>query len=274
MYCGNPAAEAAKGPANFERRTWYLMERAPIQNSAKFSALSTHSACYAGGPDRQLSSLSGRQGDTIPTLPYQPQRETSAMTQDQLEKILEAIDQANSLDPNKEIEQGEGQPRELLYGRRMSRWLARLRADADAALQIAARAQHIRRWEHPREEYPMDRKGYLAWRRGLYTFHAEQVGAIMEAAGVDSTLIERVSFLLHKKQLHDDADTQALEDAACLVFLEHHIGEFAAKTDREKMIGIIRKTWRKMSEQGHEFALKLNFSPEVMALIGEALGDG
>jgi hypothetical protein len=120
------------------------------------------------------------------------------MTQHQLEKILEAIDQANSLDPNREIEHGESQPKELLYGRRMSAWLARLRPDADAALQIAARAQHIRRWEHPREEYPMDRKGYLAWRRGLYTFHAEQIGAIMEAAGVDGSLIERVSFLLQK----------------------------------------------------------------------------
>ena len=120
----------------------------------------------------------------------------------------------------------------------------------------------------------MDRKGYLAWRRGLYTFHAEQVGAIMEAAGVDGALIERVSFLLHKKQLHDDADTQALEDAACLVFLEFHIAEFAAKTEHEKMINIVRKTWRKMSDQGHEFALKLNYAPEVSALLGEALADG
>ena len=120
----------------------------------------------------------------------------------------------------------------------------------------------------------MDRKGYLAWRRGLYTFHAEQVGAIMEAVGVESTLVERVSFLLHKKQLHDDPDTQALEDAACLVFLEFHIGEFAAKTEHEKMINIIRKTWRKMSDQGHAHALKLSYSPEVTALIGEALGDG
>lgn len=196
------------------------------------------------------------------------------MNQSTLDAILEAIDQANSLDPNRELESGESLPRELLYGRRMSAWLARLRPDADAALQIAARAQHIRRWEHPREEYPMDRKGYLAWRRGLYTFHAEQVGAIMESAGVDPAKIERVSFLLHKKQLHDDADTQALEDAACLVFLEFHIAEFAAKTEHEKMIGIIRKTWRKMSDRGHEFALRLNYGPGVSALLGEALGDG
>lgn len=196
------------------------------------------------------------------------------MTQDQLEKILQAIDEANAQDPNTVFAFDCVLPNELLYGRRMSTWLAELRPDADAALQIAARAQHIRRWQHPREEYPMDRKGYLAWRRGLYTFHAEQVGAIMDSFGVDPALIERVSFLLHKKQLHDDPDTQALEDAACLVFLKFHIGEFAAKTDREKMIGIVRKTWRKMSDEGHAFALTLDYTPEVAALLGEALADG
>lgn len=196
------------------------------------------------------------------------------MNQPTLDAILEAIDAANSADPNMEYVNGANQPKEFIYGRRMSAWLAKLRPDADAALQIAARAQHIRRWERPREEYPMDRKGYLAWRRGLYTFHAEQVGALMEAEGVEPDVIERVSFLLHKKRLHDDADTQALEDAACLVFLEFHMAEFAAKTERDKMINIIRKTWRKMSERGHEHALKLDYTPEVAALIGEALGDG
>ena len=189
------------------------------------------------------------------------------MNQSTLSAILEAIDRANSADPNLE----EGQPRELLYGQRMSAWLACLRPDADAALRIAARAQHIRRWEHPREEYSMDRKGYLAWRRGLYSFHAEQVGTLMTSEGVEPALIERVSFLLHKKQLHDDSDTQALEDAACLVFLEFNIGEFAAKTDRDKLIDIVRKTWRKMSDQGHALALELNYAPEVSALLGEAL---
>lgn len=192
------------------------------------------------------------------------------MTQEQLEEILHAIDLANRQDPNLD----HGQPREMLYGRRMSAWLGRLNPDADAPLQIAARAQHIRRWEHPREEYPMDRKGYLAWRRGLYSFHAEQVGAIMAKFGAEPTLIDRVSFLLHKKQLHDDPDTQALEDAACLVFLEFHIAEFAAKTDREKMVNIVRKTWKKMSDKGHTFALSLPFAPDVAALLGEALADG
>lgn len=196
------------------------------------------------------------------------------MNDDILQNILTDIDTANSADPNRETWADAGHPKELLYGHRMSTWLSALRPDADAPLQIAARAQHICRWEHPRDSYPMDRKGYLAWRRGLYTFHAERVGSIMAKLGVDRETIERVSFLLHKKKLHDDPDTQALEDAACLVFLQFHIGEFAAKTDHEKMVNIVRKTWGKMSDGGHEHALTLDFSEDVKSLVGEALNNG
>ena len=191
-----------------------------------------------------------------------------------LDEILNRIDAANAADPNRESAGGGEEPAALLYGRRMSAWIDRLRPGAPPALQIAARAQHIRRWEHPRTEYPADRRGYLAWRRSLYTFHAEQAGAIMRDCGADETLIEQVSFLLHKKQLNDDPDTQALEDAACLVFLEHHLEEFAARTDRDKMIGILRKTWRKMSEAGRRHALALDLPEAARDLVAEALGDG
>jgi len=191
-----------------------------------------------------------------------------------LQSILADIDVANSADPNKEMWGGQSHPKELLYGHRMSAWLEELRPDADVALQIAARAQHIRRWERPRDSYPMDRRGYLAWRRDLYTFHAEKAAEIIRAHGGGEDVVERVSFLLHKKRLHDDPDTQTLENAACLVFLEHHIAEFAARMDREKMVAIIRKTWRKMSNEGHTHAMNLEYPEPVRALIGEALSDG
>lgn len=196
------------------------------------------------------------------------------MNQTTLDSILHAIDTANAADPNQESDGGTAHPAALRYGQRMSAWLERLRPDAPPALQIAARAQHIRRWQHPRSEYPDGRRGYLAWRRALYTFHAEQAGAIMREYGADEAEIDRVSFLLHKKKLGSDPDTQALEDAACLVFLEYHIAEFAARTDRDKMVSIIRKTWRKMSEDGHRHAMQLTFPPDVQALIEEALAHG
>jgi len=190
-----------------------------------------------------------------------------------LQSILDAIDVANAEDPNRESDGITDQPAARLYGHRMSAWLERLRPDANPALQIAARAQHIRRWQHPRSEYPMDRRGYLAWRRGLYTFHAEQVGALMAAHRASEDAIERVSFLLHKRNLANDPDTQALEDAACLVFLEFHIRDFAAKTEHEKMVGIVRKTWKKMSEEAHQHALQLPYPEAVKAVLQEALND-
>ena len=187
--------------------------------------------------------------------------------------ILADIDTANSADPNKEIWGGVAHPKELLYGLRMSTWLMELCPDADDALRIAARGQHIRRWVHPRSNYPMNRKGYLTWRRELYDFHAEKVAEIMRVHGADDEEIERVSFLLHKKNLHNDSDTRTLEDAACLVFLEFHIADFAAKTDHDKMLGIIRKTWSKMSDQGRTYAMNLMLPESVQVLLQKALDD-
>lgn len=80
------------------------------------------------------------------------------MHDDKLAQMLRLIDEANALDPNREFWQGEEHPKELLYGRRMTEWLLRLRPDAGELLQIAARGQHIRRWEVPRDRYPPTRK--------------------------------------------------------------------------------------------------------------------
>lgn len=183
-----------------------------------------------------------------------------------------AIDAANAHDPNLELADGATQPKELVYGRRMSAWMERLRPDAPAALRIAARAQHIRRWEIPRDSFEMDRRGYLLWRKRLYAFHAECASEILRGLGAEEVLIERVAFLLQKRQLNSDADTQSLEDAACLVFLEFHFHEFLKKTAPEKIPGIVQKTWGKMSAQAHDFALGLPHTPEALAAIKNALG--
>lgn len=188
------------------------------------------------------------------------------------EKAIELIDAANARDPNREAdEKGEPQPKELLYSRRMTRWLERLEPEASPALRLAARAQHVERWRVPRSEFPEGRAGYLKWRTHLYRVHADRARELMAEAGVDEATRERAAELIAKKNLRTDAEAQTLEDVACLVFLEHYFGDFAPKYDEAKVIGILRKTWRKMSPRGHDAARELAAGTPAEALLGKAL---
>jgi hypothetical protein len=182
------------------------------------------------------------------------------------------IDAANAQDPNSEIYQSQSYPKELLYSNRMYKRLMDFYPNASEAIQIATKAQHICRWKMPRESYPMDRVGYLKWREDLKKFHAETTAEILAKAGYSQEFIDRVSFLIEKKLLKKDEETQLLEDVICLVFLEYYFDPFVQKHDREKMKNIILKTWNKMSEAGHQEALKINFSDTDFQLIKDALG--
>jgi hypothetical protein len=194
---------------------------------------------------------------------------------DQFQRVIRSIDAANGEDPNSEVVDGVAQPKEQLYGMRMQEWVEELDPGASEALRIAARSQHIRRWEIARSDYPMDRKGYLRWRTTLYAFHADKASEILRAAEYDDETIERVRSLLQKRNLRTDADAQTLEDAAALVFLVHHLDDFLKRDDigEEKAIDIIRKTWKKMTERGHEAASALALSAEAAALLEKALTD-
>ncbi|AXT55923.1 DUF4202 domain-containing protein [Aquimarina sp. MMG015] len=189
-------------------------------------------------------------------------------------KITEAfsiIDASNANDPNKEIVQGISIAKELVYGQRMSQTLDNFTPEASEALQLAARAQHICRWEIPRNSYPMDRVGYLKWREELKKFHAKKASEILEKVGYNQEVIDRVSFLIQKKKLKKDEDTQILEDVICLVFLEFYYTDFYKKHASEKVIDILQKTWRKMSEKGHQAALKISYSEKGLDLIKQAI---
>ena len=192
---------------------------------------------------------------------------------DRFQRVIRSIDQANGEDPNSEIVDGVAWPKEQLYGMRMQEWVEELDPGASEALRIAARSQHIRRWEIPRSDYPMDRKGYLRWRTTLYAFHADRASEILRAQEYDAETIEHVRTLLQKRNLRTDTDVQTLEDAAALVFLVHHLDDFLKRDDigEEKAIDIIRKTWEKMTERGHEAASALTLSDESTALLEKAL---
>lgn len=187
------------------------------------------------------------------------------------EMAIAQIDAENAEDPNVETINGVAFPKELLYARRMTEKLLDYHPEAPNELQIAARAQHICRWRIDRKEYPMDRVGYLKWREALKKFHAEKTSGILKGLGFEDNFIERVSFLIRKKQLKKDEETQILEDVVCLVFLQYYFDDFAAKHPEEKVIDIIRKTWAKMSEGGQEAALGLKLSPGTVSLVKKAL---
>jgi len=188
-----------------------------------------------------------------------------------LTDVIAAIDAANALDPNNIEVDGEPQPAELAYGRRMSETLARLAPHASEHLRIAVRGQHIERWTSPRASYPAGRVGYLKWRKNLQGFHARRIGDIMMAAGYDASDVERVGALVRKERLKSDPDAQMIEDVACVVFLEHYLADFLAKTDQDKLAGILAKTWNKMSPLGRDEARKLALPAPVPLLLEEGL---
>ncbi|NRT12520.1 DUF4202 domain-containing protein [Flavobacterium sp. 14A] len=189
-----------------------------------------------------------------------------------LEKAFEQIDAANAQDPTIELYQNVSFPKELLYSDRMYGQLLKFEADATEEIKIACKAQHICRWKIARDSYPLDRVGYLKWREELKKFHANTTANILESVGYDATFIDRVRFLIEKKQLKKDSGTQLLEDVICLVFLEFYLDDFVQKHDREKMKNIILKTWNKMSDKGHQYALTLPYSVPNLELIKEAIG--
>ena len=188
-----------------------------------------------------------------------------------LDDALRRFDEANAEDPNTEMVDGQPLPKELVYGQRMSVRLAGFAPDAPETVKLAARAQHIRRWEVPRDSYPEGRAGYLKWRTDLHKRHAEIAGEIMGEVGYDAGPIDRMQTLLRKRGLKTDPDVQLMEDVICLVFLEHYFHDFAPKHDEEKLIPIVQKTWKKMSDRAHEAALQLDYAPEDLAVIQKAL---
>jgi hypothetical protein len=187
------------------------------------------------------------------------------------ETAIAIIDQKNAEDPNTYQVAGIAYSKELLYSQRMTRKLLQFEPNASKALQIAARAQHICRWKIERNEYPMDRVGYLKWREELKKMHAKLTGEILEQVGFDEQFVDRVQKIILKKLIKKNEESQTLEDVICLVFLDYYFDGFAAKHTDEKIIDILKKTWVKMSDKGHQAALQLPFSEKSLALVKQAI---
>ena len=186
-------------------------------------------------------------------------------------RARELIDDAHDADPKRAA---DGRAAERVYGERVEAWVARLVPDARPILRLAARCQHLERWRVPRASFPEGKAGYLKWRQSLYLKQAERARELLLQTGVAEAEVAEAATWISKTALKTNPGTQALEDAACLVFLENEIEDFAsqhAEYPREKFIEILRKTWRKMSPAAQAAALKLDLPPPIGALVREAV---
>jgi hypothetical protein len=182
------------------------------------------------------------------------------------------FDSENAKDPKQIVVDGGGQPYELVYAGWLTEWVMRLAPEASEPLRLAARCQHLCRWEIPRDEYPATRAGYLKWRQVLKEFHADKAAEILREVGYEEETIRTVRDLNLKKHFPADADCRVLEDALCLVFLERQFAELAAKTTEDKIITALQKSWGKMTEPARTLALGLSYSESQKRLLQLALG--
>jgi hypothetical protein len=187
------------------------------------------------------------------------------------QSALRRFDEENSHDPNTQLVDGTPHPRELIYAQWLTDWVLKLCPQASEELRLAARCQHLCRWIIPRDSYPMTRPGYLKWREDLKRFHAQRAGEILAEVGYPEEVVRRVQELNLKKNFPNDAEGRVLEDALCLIFLEHQLSDLAAKTDDDKMITALQKSWKKMTPAAHAEALKLSYAPREKDLIERAL---
>jgi Domain of unknown function (DUF4202) len=186
------------------------------------------------------------------------------------EQALKRFDDENGQDPNLIVVADVARPRELIYAQWLTDWVLRLCPAASEALRLAARCQHICRWMIPRNSYPMTRAGYLRWREELKRFHARKSTEILRELGYSEDMIVRVRDLNLKKNLGEDAECQVLEDGLCLVTLQYQLGELIDKTEPDKMVTILQKTWKKMSSVARKKALGLSFSDREKELLFRA----
>lgn len=192
----------------------------------------------------------------------------------QFKAAIAAIDAANAEDPRATVVGGETHPFESVYADRMTESLEQLYPDASELLRIAARGQHIRRWEIPRDAYPKNRNGYQKWRLELRKLHADLVGNIMRENLYCADDIEKVGMFLKKEKLKKSPQSQALENVVAVVFLAHYWDGFVAKNphyDDDKLIDIVGKTLRKMSTTGHRAALAQNLPEDTKRIVLAAL---
>ncbi len=193
------------------------------------------------------------------------------MEKNKIEKIISRFREENSKDPNKILYMGKNQPFELVYSEWLSLWIQKIVDTPSLELQLAGYCQHIKRWEIPRSNYPMDKNGYHKWRTELYKYHAQEAEKILREENCEEELIQKVMKIVLKKDRQNDLDVQHMEDALCLVTMEYQMEDFAKKYSDEKLADILKKVIKKMSANGIKHALTIPHSERIKNLLSSLL---
>ncbi len=181
---------------------------------------------------------------------------------DLIERTFDAIDRVNADDPNLI----DGEPLAMVQGQRATHWLAQLGIEPSTELEVAARAHHVERWKLARTDYPDGRSGYLRWRRDNKAHQAARGVELCAESGlvIDA---ERLTALLLRRELQTDPETQALEDVACIVFVETQFEPVVDRLGHDKSVDVVAKTLRKMSVDAIALAAGLELTPDTHAVL-------
>lgn len=147
--------------------------------------------------------------------------------------------------------------RGLAGARTRLRWLEQLAPDAPKETALAVFLAHYGRWEVPRQQYESGRRGYLAWRRGLYALQAQLSRAIALDNGATGVQADRVAALVSKALLGSDDQAQVVEDCLILEFVDNELAAFSGGRDRAEVARIVKKTMKKASPACRELASDL-----------------
>jgi len=67
--------------------------------------------------------------------------------------------------------------------------------------------------------------------------------------------------------LKSDPEAQLVEDVACLVFMEYYLNDFAMVQEEKKIIAILKKTLKKMSQKAIEESKKFAWGPPMDGIM-------
>lgn len=187
-----------------------------------------------------------------------------------IRKIADGLQQDPRIEKIEKAGGKEG-PREFLFTQRVVAWIGRLALQPSDALLLAAWGHVFHRWNLPRETYPKTTAGYHKWRRAQAVLSADETEKILRQEGVAEETVRKVRDLILKTNFPQDAESQHLEDADCLAFLELKFDQYISEWDEDKTIRILKGTLEKMSAAAQRQALTLAHSPEAERLLKKAL---